>query len=87
MKNSRIEQLVGEFHRLAMKEGETIREFELRLTHLINNLAALGKEIPESDQISKVLNNLSEKWGTKATVVKEAQGLIGPNFIPLSMCI
>ena len=48
-------------------EGETIREFELRLTHLINNLAALGKEIPESDQISKVLNNLSEKWLTRAT--------------------
>lgn len=46
VKERRVEQFVSEFHSSFMKEGETIRVLEIRFTHLINNMTAIGRMIP-----------------------------------------
>ena len=67
--------LVEEFHKFAMiSPTEPIRELELRFTHLINNLASLGKDIPEREQVSKILKILKGDWITKVTILQEVQG-------------
>ena len=53
---------------------EPIRELELRFIHLINNLASLGKDIPEEEQVSKILKVLKGDWITKVTILQEVQG-------------
>ena len=53
VKDRRVEMLVEEFHKFTMLPDEPIRDLELRFTHLINNLASLGKNIPEEEQVSK----------------------------------
>ena len=58
VKARRVEMLVEEFHKFTMLPNEPIRELELRFTHLINNLASLGKDIPEEEQVSKILKVL-----------------------------
>ena len=64
-----------EFHKFAMlSPTEPIRELELRFTHFINNLASLGKDIPEREQVSKILKILKGDWITKVTILQEVQG-------------
>ena len=53
-----VEMLVEEFHKFTMLPNEPIRDLELRFTHVINNLASLGKNIPEEEQVSKILKVL-----------------------------
>ena len=55
-----------------MKPGESIGEFQLCFTHLINQLAALGKEYDQSVQVRKILNILNKEWEAKVTVIEEA---------------
>ena len=75
VKARRVEMLVEEFHKFAMlSPTEPIRELELRFTHLINNLASLGKDIPEREQVSKILKILKGDWITKVTILQEVQG-------------
>ena len=63
VKSKHIKMLVEEFHKFAMlSPTEPIRELELRFTHLINNLASLGKDIPEVEQVSKILKVLNGDW-------------------------
>ena len=75
VKARRVEMLVEEFHKFAMiSPTEPIRELELRFTHLINNLTSLGKDIPEEEQVSKILKVLKGDWITKVTILQEVQG-------------
>ena len=74
VKDRRVETLVEEFHKIEMLEGEKIRDFEIRFTHLINNLAALGRKIEEKDQINKILKACKGDWHMKTTVIQELQG-------------
>ena len=57
-----------------MKLGESIAEFELRYTHLVNQLAALGKVYDQHTQVRKILNILSKEWEAKVTAIEEAKG-------------
>ena len=75
VKARQVEMLVEEFHKFAMlSPTEPIRELELRFTHLINNLASLGKDIPEREQVSKILKVLKGDWITKVTILQEVKG-------------
>ena len=65
VKARRVEMLVEEFHKFTKLPNEPIRDLELRFTHLINNLASLGKDIPEEEQVSKILKVLKGDWITK----------------------
>ena len=74
VKDRRVEMLVEEFHKFTMLPDEPIRDLELRFTHLINNLASLGKTIPEREQVNKILKVLKGDWLTKVTILQEVQG-------------
>ena len=74
VKDRKVEMLVEEFHKFTMLPDEPIRDLELRFTHLINNLASLGKTIPEKEQVNKILKVLKGDWLTKVTILQEVQG-------------
>ena len=57
-----------------MLPDEPIRDLELRFTHLINNLASLGKIIPEKEQVNKIQKVLKGDWLTKVTILQEVRG-------------
>ena len=69
VKDRRVEMLVEEFYKFTMLPDEPIRDLELRFTHLINNLASLGKTIPEREQVNKILKVLKGDWLTKVTIL------------------
>ena len=74
IKENRINTLTTEFDLLQMKPGESITDFQLRYTHLINQLHALGKEYDQRTQVRKILNILSEEWDNKVTAIEESRG-------------
>ena len=74
VKDKRVEMLVEEFHKFTMVPDEPIRDLEIRFTHLINNLAALGRTISEKEQVNKILKVLKGDWLTKVTILQEVQG-------------
>ena len=45
VKDRRVEMLVEEFHKFTILSDEPIGDLEIRFTHLINNLATLGRTI------------------------------------------
>ena len=47
VKDRRVEMLVEEFHKFEMLKDERVRDLEIRFTHLINNIAALGRTFTE----------------------------------------
>ena len=63
-----------EYDLLRMKSGESIAEFQLRFTHLINQLSALGKVYDQNSQVRKILNILTKDWEAKVAVIEEARG-------------
>ena len=74
VKQNRVNTLMTEYDLLRMKPGESIGEFQLRFTHLINQLAALGKEYDQPVQVRKILNILNKEWEAKVTAIEEARG-------------
>ena len=74
VKQNRVNTLMTEYDILRMKPNETISEFQLRFTHLINQLAALGKIYEEPVQVRKILNVLNKEWEAKVTAIEEARG-------------
>ena len=73
VKDRRVEMLVEEFHKFEMLKDERVRDLEIRFTHLITNLAALGKTFTEKEQINKILKVLKGDWFTKVTILQEVQ--------------
>ena len=57
-----------------MKAEESIAEFELSYTHLVNQLVAIGKTYDQSSQVRKILNILTKEWEAKVTAIEEAKG-------------
>ena len=74
MKDRRVEMLVEEFHKFEMLKDERVRDLEIRFTHLINNLTALGRTFTEKEQVNKILKVLKGDWLTKVTILQEVQG-------------
>ena len=61
-----------EYDLMRMKPGKSIGEFQLIFTHLINQLAALGKEYDQPVQVRKILNIRNKEWEAKVTAIEEA---------------
>ena len=74
IKENRINTLMTEYDLLRMKSGESIGEFQLRFTHLINQLSVLGKVYEPRSQVRKILNVLTKDWEAKVTAIEEARG-------------
>ena len=56
---------------------------KIKLTHIINHLASLGKIFPNEDLINKVLRCLSREWQPKVTAITELRDLTNMSLATL----
>ena len=56
VERSRINTLTHEYELFRMNANESIQDMQKRFTHIVNHLAALGKEFQNEDLINKVLS-------------------------------
>ena len=75
VKRSRINALTHEYELFRMNANENIQSMQKRFTHIVNHLAALGKEFQNEDLINKVLRCLSREWQPKVTAISESRDL------------
>ena len=74
VKESRIHNLTHQYELFKMNPGETIKDMQIRFTHIVNHLAALGKIYSQADQVYKILKSLPMEWQPKVTAIEEAKG-------------
>ena len=55
MRKAKAQSLRCEFDDLSFKDGETVDEFAIRLTGMMNNLALLGDDLKEERGVEKFL--------------------------------
>ncbi|KAL5184557.1 hypothetical protein HKD37_17G048251 [Glycine soja] len=75
VKRSRINTLTHEYELFRMNTNENIQSMQKRFTHIVNDLASLGKTFPNEDLINKVLRCLSREWKPKVTAISESKDL------------
>ena len=56
-----------------MKEDESFDEFYAKLKDIVNSVFNLGKAIPKSKIVRKVLRSLPERFHAKITMIKESK--------------
>lgn len=74
-KQMQIFNLKREFTLLKMKESEAVKEYINRLMKVVNQLALLGEEIPESKIVEQVLVILPGKFKAKISSLEDFKGM------------
>ncbi|XP_070020634.1 uncharacterized protein [Nicotiana sylvestris] len=75
VKQSKIDMLITEYEVSRMKDDESIQDMHTRFTSIINELYSLGKIIPRSKLVRKILNVLPSSWESKVNAITEAKDL------------
>nr|GEV85260.1 integrase, catalytic region, zinc finger, CCHC-type, peptidase aspartic, catalytic [Tanacetum cinerariifolium] len=73
-------QLYDEFEHFCQHKGETIHEYYIRFTKLINDMQNIKMTMPKFQLNSKFMNNMLPEWGRFLTVVKLNRGLKTSNY-------
>nr|GEY43756.1 retrovirus-related Pol polyprotein from transposon TNT 1-94 [Tanacetum cinerariifolium] len=63
-----------------MNKGETIHEYYVKFTKLINNIRNIKMTMPKMQLNSKFVNNMLPEWGRFVTAVKLNRGLKTSNY-------
>ncbi|GJV58955.1 hypothetical protein Tco_1465055 [Tanacetum coccineum] len=79
-KDERESQLYDDFEHFCQNKGETIHEYYVRFTKLINNMRNIKMTMPKMQLNSKFVNNMLPEWGRLATAVKLNRGLKTSNY-------
>ncbi|GKB47807.1 retrovirus-related pol polyprotein from transposon TNT 1-94 [Tanacetum coccineum] len=79
-KDERESQLYDEFEHFRQNKGETIHEYYVRFTKLINNMRNIKMTMPKMQLNSKFVNNMLPEWGIFVTAVKLNRGLKTSNY-------
>ncbi|GJR49724.1 hypothetical protein Tco_1400245 [Tanacetum coccineum] len=74
-KDERESQLYDDFERFCQTKGETIHEYYVRFTKLINDMRNIKLTMPKMHLNSKFVNNMLPEWGRFVTAVKLNRGL------------
>ncbi|GKC93830.1 hypothetical protein Tco_1159272 [Tanacetum coccineum] len=74
-KDERESQLYDDFEHFRQNKGETIHEYYVRFTKLINDMRNIKMTMPKMQLNSKFVNNMLPEWGRFVTVVKLNRGL------------
>ena len=69
VRQTRINMLMEEYELFRMEDGENIESMFERLSTIINDLHALGRIIPETDLILKILRSLPKSWQSKGDTI------------------
>ncbi|XP_070032460.1 uncharacterized protein [Nicotiana tomentosiformis] len=72
--------LTTEYELFKMKEDESIQDMHTRFTSIINELHSLGKIIPRSKLVRKILSVLPGSWESKVNAITEAKDLQKPTI-------
>ena len=55
LNNKKINTLVQQYDLFRMEDGESISSMKMRLTHIVNKLKNLGKDISNKDFTDKIM--------------------------------
>ncbi|KAA0035666.1 gag-pol polyprotein [Cucumis melo var. makuwa] len=75
VKISRLQLITSKFEVLKMSEDETVSEYNERVLEIANESLLLGKKIPDSKILHKVLRSLPRKFDMKVTTIEEAHDI------------
>ena len=75
VKNSKLQRLTTSFEEIKMEEDELFDEFYAKLKDIVNSVFNLGKTIPESKIVRKVLRSLLERFYAKITAIEESKDI------------
>ena len=67
--------LATRFENIKMHENQTFSFFYSKLSDIVNFLSNLGKPIPESKVVRKILRSLSERFKHKVTAIEENKNI------------
>ncbi|GKD32421.1 hypothetical protein Tco_1247930, partial [Tanacetum coccineum] len=79
-KKDRESQLYDDFEHFRLNKGETIHDYYVRFTKLINDMRNIKMTMPRMQLNSKFVNNMLPKWGRFVTTVKLNRGLKESNY-------
>ncbi|GKD08577.1 hypothetical protein Tco_1188262 [Tanacetum coccineum] len=79
-KDDRESQLYDDFEHFRQKQGETIHEYYVRFSKLINDMRNIKMTMPKMQLDSKFVNNMLLEWGRFVTEVKLNRGLKTSNY-------
>ncbi|GJS25184.1 hypothetical protein Tco_0453816 [Tanacetum coccineum] len=83
-KDERELQLYDDFEHFCQNKGETIREYFVRFTKLINDMRNIKMTMPKMQLNSKFVNNMLPNWGRFVAAVKLNRGLKTSNYDKLN---
>ena len=75
VKNSKLQRLTTSFEEIKMEEDELFDEFYAKLKDIVNSVFNLGKTIPESKIVRKVLRSLLERFHAKIMAIEESKDI------------
>ncbi|GJS13381.1 hypothetical protein Tco_0407853 [Tanacetum coccineum] len=79
-KDERESQLYDDFEHFHQNKGETIHEYYVKFTKLINDMRNIKITMPKMQLNSKSVNNMLPEWGRFVTVVKLNRGMKTSNY-------
>ncbi|GJS57445.1 hypothetical protein Tco_0652229 [Tanacetum coccineum] len=79
-KDDRESQLYNEFEHFRQNKGETIHDYYVRFTKLINDMRNIKMTMPKIQLNSKFVNNMLPEWDRFVTIVKLNRGLKESNY-------
>ena len=71
IKEARLQTLKSEFERLKMKDTETIDDFALRMTTIVNGIRGLGEKFEETTAVKKILRAVPPKFLQIASAIEQ----------------
>ncbi|GKA43765.1 hypothetical protein Tco_0736489 [Tanacetum coccineum] len=80
-------QLYDDFEHFCQNKGETIHEYYVRFTKLINDIRNIKMTMPKMHLNSKFVNNMLPEWGTFVTAEQDDVGKINQHVSILLLCI
>ncbi|GJT82301.1 retrovirus-related pol polyprotein from transposon TNT 1-94, partial [Tanacetum coccineum] len=86
-KDERESQLYDDFEHFCQNKGETIHEYYVRFTKLINDMRNIKMTMPKMQLNSKFVNNMSPEWGRFMTAVKLNRGSKTCNYDKMYACL
>nr|GFA00954.1 hypothetical protein [Tanacetum cinerariifolium] len=76
----RKSQLYDDFEHFRQHKGETIHDYYIRFTKLINDMRNIKMAMSRMQLNLKFVNNMLPEWGRFVTAVKLNRGLRDPNY-------
>ncbi|XP_073137639.1 uncharacterized protein [Henckelia pumila] len=74
-KENKLSVATQKFDNIRMKPGESMTEFDERVSRIVIELNGLGKTYPNREVILKVIQGISKEWDVKTMAMRESKDL------------